>query len=341
MSRYAKQIGVRGFGEETQRRLSSATIAIVGCGALGTWQAEVLTRMGVGALRIADGDVVSLGNLHRQILFSERDAEEGVPKVAAAAARLAAVNSSVAVHPFAERVTRANIAAFVGDASLVLDATDHAATRFLINDFCVRKGLPWIYAGVAGEEGLVFPVVPPDGPCLRCLYPEPPAEEEMASCAVSGILPTTVALAVSLQVTQALRILNGSAVPGTLIRLNAWDPAVRTSAVRRVPGCPCCGGRRFDFLGASRTEDPPLATSVCSQKMIRIEARFWGSAFDAPRALDAAACRGASVERKGLLWNLTRAARRISLFPDGHMLVHDCAVPDEALAAARALFGEA
>jgi len=341
VNRYAKQVNVNEFGEETQKLLSSATVAIVGCGALGTWQAEMLARMGVGALRIADGDVASLDNLHRQILFSERDAEEGVPKVAAAAARLAAVNSTVTVYPFAERVTRANISAFIGEASLVLDATDHAATRFLINDFCVRKGLPWIYAGVAGVEGLVFPVVPPDGPCLRCLYPELPAEEETATCAVSGILPTTVALAVSLQVTQALRILNGSVVPGTLLRLNAWDPVVRASAVRRVPGCPCCGGRRFDFLGNLRVEDAPLATSVCSQKMIRIDARYWGGAFDSEQALAKAAACGASVERKGLLWNLTHDARRISLFPDGHMLVHDCVVSEEALSAVRALFGGA
>lgn len=328
------------FGEETQKRLASATIAIVGCGALGTWQAELLARMGVGALRIADSDVVSLDNLHRQILFSERDAEEGLPKVAAAATRLAALNSSVAVHPFAERITHANISAFVGDASLVLDATDHVATRFLINDFCVRKGLPWIYTGVVGEEGLVFPIVPPAGPCLRCLYPEPPAETDLASCVVGGILPTTVALAVSLQVTQALRILNGSVVPGMLIRLNAWAPTVRTSAVRRVPGCPCCGGRRFDFLDNLSAEDFSLATLVCSQKMVRVEARFWGSAFDAARALAEAASRGALVEHKGLLWNLTQNTRRISLFPDGHMLVHDCMVPEEALAAARALFSE-
>jgi len=251
VNRYAKQIKVEGFGEETQKRLSSATVAIVGCGGLGTWQAELLTRMGVGTLRIADGDVVSLDNLHRQILFDESDAEEGLPKVVAAAARLRKVNSNVRVQPVAERVTRDNIAAFVGDAQMVLDATDHAATRFLINDFCVSKGIPWVYAGVSGAEGMVFPVVPPDGACLRCLYPERPAEEEAATCAVNGILPTTVALAVSLQVMQAVRILNRTAVPGTLLRLNVWEPKVRAVEVCRVQGCPCCGQKRFDFLNGT------------------------------------------------------------------------------------------
>lgn len=337
--RHAKQIAVAGFGDETQRLLSNATVAIVGCGALGAMQAELLARMGVGSLRIADADIVSLGNLHRQVLFTERDAEEGFPKVAAAATRLAALDSRLALHTVAERVTRHNIEAFVGEADLVLDATDNTATRFLINDYCVRNALPWIYAGVAGTDGLVFPVLPGEGPCLRCLYPEPPAEEDAATCAASGILPTTVALAVSLQITQAVRILNRTAKPGTLIRLNAWDASVRTAAVHRNSACPCCGLRRFDFLDAPASPEPPLASSVCSQRLVRIEAAFWEpGSFDSGQALDAAARRGASVTRKGLLWIVHDGERRFSLFPDGHLLAHECVDPDTALAAARALF---
>lgn len=337
--RYAKQTAVEALGEGGQAALSAATVAIVGCGALGALQAELLTRMGVGALRIADSDLVSLDNLHRQMLFTERDASEGTPKVAAAAARLSALNSQVTLHTTAQRITRDTISAFADGADLILDATDNTATRFLINDFCVRNSLPWIYAGVAGTAGLVFPVLPQEGPCLRCLYPEPPAEDDAASCAVNGILPTAVALAVSLQVTQAVRILNRTAKPGTLIRLNAWDASVRTVTVRRDPACVCCGQRRFEFLDAPASDKPALATSVCSQRMVRIEAAFWGDEpFDAPRMLTAAEARGATVTRKGLLWIITQESRRISLFPDGHLLVHDCTAPDEAVAAVRVLF---
>lgn len=243
--RYARQIAVSEFGERTQAALSAATVAIVGCGALGTLQAELLTRMGVGTLRIADGDLVSLDNLHRQLLFTERDAAEGTPKVIAAAERLSAINSRVTVHVTAQRITRANIADVIGKADLVLDATDNTATRFLINDFCVRAHLPWIYTGVAGTGGLVFPILPQEGPCLRCLYPDPPAEDEAATCAVNGILPTTVTLAVALQIGQAVRILNRTAKPGTLIRLNAWDASVRTTTVHRDPACSCCGATRL------------------------------------------------------------------------------------------------
>jgi adenylyltransferase/sulfurtransferase len=337
--RHARQIAVPEFGAESQRLLSGATVAIIGCGALGALQAELLTRMGVGSLRLADGDVVALGNLHRQMLFTERDAEAGTPKVAAAAARLAALDSRVALHTVAERITRHNLAAFAEGADLLLDATDNTATRFLLNDYCVRNALPWIYAGVAGTTGLVFAILPQEGPCLRCLYPDPPAEDDAATCAASGILPTTVALAVSLQVTQAVRVLNRTAKPGTLLRLNVWDAAVRTTAVRRDPACACCGQRRFEFLDADAPDAAPLAASVCSQRLVRVEAAFWGDApFDAPRALSLAHARGASAERKGLLWIVTSGERRISLFPDGHLLVHDCVAPDEALALARELF---
>lgn len=337
--RHAKQIAVPEFGAETQRLLANATVAIVGCGALGAMQAELLTRMGVGALRIADADIVSLGNLHRQVLFTERDAEDGTPKVAAAAARLATLNSGLALHTVAERINRHNIGSFIGEADLVLDATDNTATRFLINDYCVRSSLPWVYAGVAGTGGMVFPILPQEGPCLRCLYPEPPAEDEAATCAANGILPTTVALAVSLQVTQAVRILNRTAKPGTLIRLNAWDASVRTTLAHRDPACPCCGLRRFDFLDAAASAEPPLATSVCSQRSVRIEAAFWGSEpFRVEQALEAAARHGARAVRKGLLWIVADGERRFSLFPDGHLILHACTDADTALAAARALF---
>ena len=336
--RYSKQLLVPEFGEKSQKALSGATVAIVGCGALGALQAELLTRMGVGRLRIADGDIVSLNNLHRQLLFTESDAQGEIPKVTAAATRLATLNSEVSLRTLAERITRDNIAAFAEEADLLLDATDNIATRFLINDYCVRNSLPWIYTGVAGTGGLILPVLPREGPCLRCLYPDQPEEGDSATCTTSGILPTTVTLAVSLQLTQLVRILNRTAVPGTLISLNVWDSSVRTTRVHRNPDCICCGQRRFEFLNAGTPDDTPIATSVCSQRMIRIDGRFWEGSFPVERVLASAARKGASLERKGLLWLITVGTRRISLFPDGHMLVHECTVTDEALAFVREVF---
>ncbi len=249
-ARYARQIAVPVFGEAAQNALRAATVALVGCGALGSLQADLLTRMGVGALRIADNDLVTLGNLHRQCLFTECDAAAGVLKVDAAAKRLAAVNGGVRIQTLAQRITRANIGAFADGADLVLDATDHAATRFLINDFCVRQRIPWIYAGVAGTDGLVLPILPHEGPCLRCLYPDPPGEEDTVTAVTGGVLPTTVAQTVSVQVGQAIRVLNRTVHPGVLFRIDAWNAAVRASTLRRDPACPCCASGRFAFLDA-------------------------------------------------------------------------------------------
>jgi adenylyltransferase/sulfurtransferase len=238
-SRFVRQLAVPEFGEATQKALSAASIALVGCGALGGLQAELLARMGVGELRIADFDVVSAINLHRQILYTELDVATQKTKIAAAIAHLSLLNSAMRLVPLSERITATNIDGYLSGATVVLDATDNIETRFLINDWCVAHQVPWIYTGVSGTAGLVLPIVP-GGPCLRCLYPEPPAPEEIAHPNTGGVLPTTVALAVSLQVTQLLRMLNKTVRAGELIRFNVWSPSLRTTRVPRNPACACC-----------------------------------------------------------------------------------------------------
>ena len=239
-TRYTRQTAVPEFGEGTQTALASATVAVVGCGALGGLQAELLVRMGVGTLRIADADTVALDNLHRQFLFTETDAEGRIPKVEAAAQRLHQVNAAVNVDARNMHITEENIETFLSGADVVLDATDNVATRFLINGWCVRHRVPWVYAGVSGVSGLVLPVLP-EGPCLRCLYPEPLDEAATAHPNRDGIVPPTVSLAVSLQVAQALRILNGTARVGELIRLNVWTATVQSVTLARIADCPQCG----------------------------------------------------------------------------------------------------
>ncbi|MCL1919801.1 MAG: HesA/MoeB/ThiF family protein [Kiritimatiellaeota bacterium] len=239
-ARYLRQAAVTAFGEGTQAALASATIAIVGCGALGSLLAETFTRMGAGALRIADADTVALSNLHRQFLFTEADAAAGIPKVIAGADRLRQINADVKIEVLDARVTAENIDTFFTGADVALDATDNVVTRFLINDWCVRHRVPWVYAGVSGVSGLVLPVLP-DGPCLRCLYPDLPPDGDTAHPDRNGILPPTVTLAVSLQTAQTLRILNRTALPRILIRLNVWDASVQTVTLERNPACPCCG----------------------------------------------------------------------------------------------------
>lgn len=249
-TRFVRQMAVPEFGEATQQALASATIAGVGCGALGGLQAELLARMGVGELRIADFDVVSLMNLHRQILYTEADVASQKAKIEAAVAHLSLLNSAMNLVSLNEKVTANNIDGYLSGATVVLDATDNIESRFLINDWCVAHQVPWIYTGVSGTAGLILPIIP-GGPCLRCLYPEPPAPEDIAHPNKGGVLSTTVALAVSLQVTQLLRILNKTVHAGELIRFNVWNPAIRTIKVPQNPGCTCNVGSRFGVQDAN------------------------------------------------------------------------------------------
>ena len=156
--------------------------------------------------------------------------------------RLAAFNSEVEIVVRNAFISRENMDEFFCGADVILDATDSMPARFLINDFAVANGIPWVYTGVSGVEGTILPVLPGKGPCLRCLFPKEPKPAEVANCSTGGILPVTPAMAVSIQIGQALRILSGTAEPGTLIRFNVWDGTSRVLRLRRSPGCPCCGG---------------------------------------------------------------------------------------------------
>lgn len=234
MYRYVKQVQVEQFGKEGQLKLSKARIGIIGCGGLGTQQAETLVRMGAGFLRIADYDVVEESNLHRQHLFENADL--GETKVIAARNRLRRINPDCKLDPVSREVH--DIEGFAEDLDLILDATDDVRTRFEINDYCVEAGLPFVYGGVAGTEGLVLPHVP-GGACLRCLYPEPP--KIVQTCANKGIFPPLVTQTASVQVVQAVRILLGEPIANTLIRIDAWSSCVRSVELMPREGCGCHG----------------------------------------------------------------------------------------------------
>src|SRR6266702_4092420 len=185
--RYSRQILFPGIGEEGQQKLLDSHVAIVGCGALGSFQAAALARAGVGRLTIVDRDYVDPSNLQRQWLFEEADAEAALPKAVAAQRALARVNSGVAVTGIVDDLTASNIDELLAAAGLVLDGTDNFETRYLINDYCVSRRKPWIYGAAVGSYGLTMPVLPGDYPCFRCVYPEPPAGT-LPTCDTAGVL---------------------------------------------------------------------------------------------------------------------------------------------------------
>lgn len=249
--RYARHEILPQIGLAGQRKLAASTVFIVGCGALGGFQAELLARAGLGRLRIADGDLVEWHNLHRQILFQESDAESHGLKARAAARRLREINSTIAIESLAVDVTPQNAQSLLADSDIVLDATDNFETRYLINDVCIKLGKPWVYAGVMGTVGMVMPIVPAlSGPCLRCVIPTPPEPGSMPTCETAGVLNSAVGVIASLEVTMALRILLGS-LPAEigLFHADIWNMSFSLMKVQRDPQCPCCGLGRFEFLG--------------------------------------------------------------------------------------------
>src|ERR1041385_6094275 len=149
--RYSRQILFGGIGERGQEALLASHAVVVGCGALGSFHAAALARAGVGALTILDRDYVEPSNLHRQWLFEESDAAEGLPKDVAAARRLARINSSIPVRPLVADLTPGNIDELLDGARVILDGTDNFETRFLLNDYGVSRGIPWIYGAAVGS----------------------------------------------------------------------------------------------------------------------------------------------------------------------------------------------
>jgi adenylyltransferase/sulfurtransferase len=228
--RYHRQTLLRQIGREGQKKLASSRALLVGCGALGTVLAEQLVRAGVGTIRIIDRDVVELTNLQRQTLFDESDAAEGVPKAIAAERRLGAINSAVRIEPIVADFHAGNAEELAGRPDVILDGTDNAETRYLINDLAVKHGITWVYGACVGTEGRVMTVRPGDGPCLRCLFPEPPTAGELPTCDTAGVLGPLAGIVASLQAVAAIKLLSGNAAAlgREMTAIDVWSNRIRS-----------------------------------------------------------------------------------------------------------------
>jgi molybdopterin-synthase adenylyltransferase len=265
--RYSRQIRFGGIGESGQEALLAAHAVIAGCGALGTFHAAALARAGVGRITIIDRDYVESSNLQRQWLFEESDAAEGLPKAAAAARRIAAINSGVDVLPRIADLTPATAEDLLGGADVIVDGMDNFEARFLINDFAVSRGIPWIYGAAVGSYGLAMPVIPGKTACLRCVYPEPPAGVQ-PTCETAGVLNVIVSAIASVQVADALKILTGQAVTARITTMDLWSGGIRQiDAPARDPECPCCGRREFPYLEES-SRGP---VTLCGRNAVQVQ----------------------------------------------------------------------
>jgi len=190
--RYQRQELFDSLGVAGQQKLCDATVLIIGAGGLGSWASELLARSGCGTIRLVDDDVVDWSNLSRQGMYTESDVINQTPKAVAAAARIAQINSNVNVETIISRATAANIAELGTGADVIIDGTDDWASRFLLNDFSISSGIPWIFAGVVQVQGHVMTIIPGKSACLRCVYETPPTKQsEMAMKASASPPPKT------------------------------------------------------------------------------------------------------------------------------------------------------
>jgi adenylyltransferase/sulfurtransferase len=316
VARYSRQIRFSGVGEEGQRRIRAASVAIIGCGALGSVQAEMMARAGAGRLRLIDRDFVEWSNLQRQFLFEESDAADALPKAVAAAKRLARVNSEVALEPMVADLTASNAAELLEGIDLILDGADNFETRYLINDAAVRAGVPWIYGAAVGSYGLKLAIVPGRTACLRCIYPEPPAGLQ-PTCETEGVLAPVTAMIAALQVADALKILAAGpdSVDARITRIEIWEGEIRqTAAPARDPQCPCCARREFPYLDGSRRA--PI--SLCGRNAVQIHERA------RPVDLDGLARRLAQiapVRSNQFALRADLAPYELMVFPDGRAII--------------------
>ena len=234
--RFERQVRFAPLGEAGQERLQSASVLLVGCGALGGVLAQHLVRAGVGRLVLVDRDVVEETNLPRQVLFDERHALDSVPKVEAAAETLARAGGPTILETHAEHLDADNIHALAEGTELLLDGTDNMPTRYLMNDYCVDRGVPWVYGGVVSGAGLLMPVIPGRGPCLRCVFRDPPPPGSLPTCDTAGVIAPAVGAVASMQAGLGLRLLvDPAGVEPALIELDAWNGAVHRVRVARDP----------------------------------------------------------------------------------------------------------
>lgn len=268
--RYSRQILFNGIGATGQRRLLQSRALIVGCGALGSAQAESLARAGVGKLRIADRDFVEASNLQRQTMFTERDASERMPKAIAAANHIREINGEIEVEPEIADVNHSNIERLIKDCDVVLDGTDNFATRYLINDACVKHEVNWIYGAAVGSYGVTMTIQPHQTPCLRCVFEEAPPAASAPTCDTAGVIMPIISLVAAVQVAEALKLLTGQHenLHGALMQFDVWRNEWRKiNPGPPSPECPTCALGHFQTLEAASGD---FAAVLCGRNAVQI-----------------------------------------------------------------------
>jgi molybdopterin/thiamine biosynthesis adenylyltransferase len=314
--RYSRQILFSAIGAEGQKRLRSARIAVVGCGATGSVVSGLLARAGVGKLVIIDRDYVEASNLQRQSLFDEADAAESIPKAIAAARKIAAFNSEIVVEPCVDDLTPGNIDSLLGGVQLVLDGTDNFETRYLLNDYSIKNSIPWIYMAAVASYGVTLNVLPGRTACLACIFPDPP-QGTVETCETAGVLGPVVNMIAAIGAAEAMKILVAAedSIRRTLLSFDLWEnERGEVAAGNPRPGCRACGNHDFIHLAG---EGRPHIT-LCGRNSVQIHERNRPIDF---REIGKRLHPHGTVRHNDFVLKFWRDPYEMTLFPDGRAII--------------------
>ncbi|MCQ6337511.1 MULTISPECIES: thiazole biosynthesis adenylyltransferase ThiF [Bacillus cereus group] len=269
-NRYSRQELFSPIGEEGQQKIREKHVLIIGAGALGSANAEMFVRAGVGKITIVDRDYVDWSNLQRQQLYAESDVKNNLPKAIAAKKRLEEINSDVTIEALVQDVTAEELEELVTNVDVMIDATDNFETRFIVNDIAQKYSIPWIYGACVGSYGLSYTILPSKTPCLSCLLQSIPLGG--ATCDTAGIISPAVSLVVSHQVTEALKLLveDYESLRDELVSFDMWKNEYSCMNVQKLRqhNCPSCGENAlYPYLNKENTSKTAV---LCGRNTVQI-----------------------------------------------------------------------
>ncbi|MDH4422468.1 MULTISPECIES: thiazole biosynthesis adenylyltransferase ThiF [Bacillus] len=320
-NRYSRQELFSPIGEEGQQKIREKHVLIIGAGALGSANAEMFVRAGVGTVTIVDRDYVDWSNLQRQQLYAESDVENNLPKAVAAKKRLEVINSEVRVEALVQDVTAEELEELVTNVDVIIDATDNFETRFIVNDIAQKYSIPWIYGACVGSYGLSYTILPSKTPCLSCLLQSIPLGG--ATCDTAGIISPAVSLVVSHQVTEALKLLveDYESLRDGLVSFDVWKNEYSCMNVQKLRkhNCPSCGENAlYPYLNKENTSKTAV---LCGRNTVQIRPPYKEEMnFEQYKGLLKGRVTDLNVNPYLLSFSIEE--KRLVAFKDGRVLVH-------------------
>lgn len=319
--RYSRQTLFPPIGKAGQELIGKKHVLMIGAGALGSGNAELLVRAGIGTLTIVDRDYVEASNLQRQQLYTEEDVAEKLPKAAAAEKRLKAINSEVKINAYIADATPEKLAELAEGADLIIDATDNFETRMAINDISQKYRIPWIYGACVGSFGMSFTIIPGKTPCLNCLLKTVPLQG--MTCDTGGIIGPAVQMVIAHQGAEALKILveDWEAVRTSFVSFDLWRNQYTSMKMSKAkdPGCLSCGEQpEYPYLNA---ENMTKTTVLCGRDTVQIRPPH-AQQLNLQDTAEKLQALGYPVKGNPYLVSVEMDENRMVIFQDGRALIH-------------------